>query len=193
MAKIIVLPTMGKSGSLEVPEIRTDLLMLTKLAGMPLGPTPSAVDRALDGLIGRKMKDAEFTGEQGQHLLVDLNGGSHSARPQRAILLVGLGSAQKFCGKVACQVFRLVIDQAVEQGITQVTIPFAPNRMTVSSLNLKGTAHILREVVDERLSGRKGARASLKEIQVLCTPQARKHIQEGLDIPSRHKSVCCVD
>lgn len=188
MAKISIVPTMGKSGSLEIPEIRTDLLMLTKLAGMPLGPTPSALDRALDGLILRKMKDADFTGEQGQHLLVDLGRRKH---PQRAILLVGLGNPQKFNGKVACQVFRLLIDQALEQGVAHAVIPFAPNRMTVSSLNLKGTAHILREVVDERLSGRKGARASLKEIQVICTPQARKHIQEGLDIPSRHKNVCC--
>lgn len=191
MAKISILPTMGRTGSLEIPEIRTDLLMLTKLAGMPLGPAPSAVDRALDGLILRKMKDADFTGEQGQHLLVDLSRSSRS--PQRSILLVGLGSPQKFNGKVVCQVFRLLIDKALEQGVSHVVIPFAPNRMTVGSLNLKGTAHILREVVDERLSGRKGARASLKEIQVLCTPQARKHIQDGLDIPSRHSACCGVE
>ncbi|HEY9870895.1 MAG TPA: M17 family peptidase N-terminal domain-containing protein [Candidatus Obscuribacterales bacterium] len=192
MANITVNPIMGVGSGPQVAETRTDLLMLTKLEGMPLGPTPTAVDRALGGLISREAKRSGFTGELGQQLLVEIDPQSHPQCPQRYILLVGLGSPQKFCGKVACQVFRLVIDKALELGVEHVTIPFAPNRMTVSSLNLKGTAHILREVVDEKLSGRKG-RQSLKEIQLLCTPQARKHIQDGLDIPARHKRVCCID
>jgi hypothetical protein len=182
---------MGATGTTGVHEVQTDMLLLTKLAGIPLGPGPSAVDESLDGLISRKMERAKFKGDLGKFILIEVDQKAYPDCPQRYILLVGLGSPQKFSSQTVCSVFQLVVDKALELGVEHVTIPFAPNRMTVSSLNMKGMAHLLKEVVETRMAALKGD-PELKRIQLLCSPQARKHIKAGLDIPSRHSRTCCI-
>ena len=190
--KISVSPFVGAPRNPEVHAVKTDLLVLTQLAGKPLAPVPASVDRALNGLISRKIQLTRFKADLGNHLLVDVNPKDYPDAPWRHILLVGLGHHHKFNGKAACQLFRCVVDKALELGVAHVTVPFVPNRMTGTSLNLMGTAHILKEVVDERLTGGLENEVKWQELQLLCTPQAVRHVQQGLDIPCRHRRTCCV-
>lgn len=188
---IRVTPFAGSKRNPEVHSVCTDMLVLTKLVGKPLVPVVAEVDRALGGLISRKVELTKFKGELGTSMLVEINPEVYPDVAQRYILLVGLGSLHKFNGKAACKIFRLIADKALELGVEHVTVPFVPNRATGPSLNLMGTAHILKEVVDKRLADLKGE-SNWKELQLLCTPQARRHVQQGLEIPSRHRRTCCV-
>jgi hypothetical protein len=191
-AQIKVTPCIGSARFEGVQSISTDLLLLPRLAGITLNAGPQAdadaFDVRLNGLIARKSKSARFKGELGQYLLLNLDPRVFGDQPQRYLLLAGIGSYDKFNARAACQVFQLLVDQALELGVARVTIPFPPKRMT--GLNYKGTAHILKEVLEDRLA--RVSTSNLEEVQVLCSPQARKHIEEGLHIPSRHQRDCCV-
>ncbi len=180
---------MGTSASPGVEDIRTDLLLLTKPAGTTLGPGPQVLDNRLGGLLSRKVKQHRFGGRLGQRIHLDLKPEIHD-NPQRHVLLVGLGSSEQFDCKAACKVFAQLIDKALELGVEHVTIPFPANRMTGSSLNLKGTAHLLREIVERKLAELDGE-PKLKEIVIFCTPQAKQHVQKGLRAPVRHASQSC--
>ncbi len=175
--QIIIKPQLNADGFF-LDQVETDMLLLTRLENLALGPGPQAVDNALEGLISRKMSSKKFSGALGQHLLFDLDPRKFGERPQRFILLVGVGSPRKFCGRAACQIFRLVVDKALETGVEEVTIPFAPNRITDGALNLKGTAHILNGVLSDNQTRLDSS--PLRRVQVLCTPQARKHVEHGL-------------
>ena len=188
--KFIVTSGMGMAGRPGVHQLRTDLLLLTRLAGMALGPGPEAVDQSLNGLISRKAKQLRFTGELGKHLLVELDPKVHKDNPQRYVMLMGLGNHEKFDGRACCQVFRTLVDKAIELGVKHLTIPFAPNRMT--GMNLRGTAHLLREVVEEKAEAL-GDNFQLELIELYCTPAAKRHIEAGLKIPGRHKRACCIE
>jgi len=187
--KFTVLAKMGKPSSPGVAELPTDLLLLTKVAGMALGPGPSAVDESLRGLISRKVEQRKFRGELAKSIRFDLDPEVHSDRPQRHVLLVGIGSSKTFDRDAACQVFGELIDQALRLGVEHVTIPFPANRTTGLTLNLKGTAHILREIVEEKIA-ELDKPAKLKEIVIFCTPQAKAHIQAGLRAPLRSQGGC---
>jgi hypothetical protein len=188
---IKVTPVIGSARFEGVQSVKTDLLLLPRLAGVTVnGPITDleALDDRLKGLITRKARSARFKGELGQSLLLNLDPRVFGDQPQRYVLLAGIGTYDKFNARAACQVFQLLVDKALELGLTQVTIPFPPKRMT--GLNYKGTAHILKEVVEDRLD--RVSAPSLEVVEVLCSPQARKHIEEGLHIPSRHQRDCCV-
>lgn len=187
--KFTIVAEMGKNNS-GVSELATDLLLLTKVAGTSLGPGPQSVDQALGGLISRKVEKRKFRGDLAQTLSFDLSAGADKTPLQRHILLVGIGSSQTFDREAACKVFSKLIDNALELNVESVTIPFPSNRSTGPTLNLKGTAHILKEVVEEKVAAR-GKSCKLKEIIVYCTPQAKQHIAAGLRAPIRAKGNCC--
>lgn len=190
--RIVSLPVVGAGGSLGLAEIRTDMLMLTKFTGMSLFSGFVAVDSALKGLVSREMKQASFKGELGESLVIKVDPEVYPTYPQRYILLVGLGSSQSFGPQVACKVFQIMVDQATALGVESVTVPVVPNRMTGATLNLKGTAHLLSEVVEQAKS-LAVVDMGLREVSVACTPQARRYIDDGLAIPSRHNRTCCID
>src|SRR5438874_1673909 len=168
MAKIIITPCIGSASFGGVQQVTTDLLLLPRLAGI----TPNVgahvdhdqIDERLNGLISRKVKSARFRGELGQSLLFDLKPEVFGEQPQRYLLLAGIGTFDKFNARAACQVFKLMVEHALELGVGRATIPFPPKRMT--GLNYKGTAHILKEVVEDALSGVR--KATLEEVEVLC-------------------------
>lgn len=189
--KFTILAKMGKTSSSGVAELPTDLLLLTKVAGLDLGPGPQSVDASLQGLISRKIEQRKFRGDLAKSIRFDLDPQVHKESPQRHVLLVGIGSSQRFDRAAACKVFGELIDQALKLGIEHVTIPFPSNRTTGPKLNLKGTAHILKEVVEEKFEALEGRKVALKEIVIYCTPQAKSHIEAGLRAPVRAKGSSC--
>ena len=193
MVKINVNTNMGTAGLPGLQAIKTDLLVLTKLAGMELGPGPRAVDTALGGLLTQRMQERRFRGDCLEHILIDLQEEGYTDVPQRYILLVGLGSPARFCSHGTCKVFRLVLDKAVELGVDKVTIPFPPKRVTGPGLNLKGTAALLKRVVVNRFGadGEQAGDGVIDTVEIVSTPQARRYIQSGLRSRAYQADDCC--
>ena len=175
----------GQSGGIE--NIRTPLLMLTKVTGLALGPGPDTIDRSLDGRLSAKMKARDFKGELGETITLKLGADA----TQQNVVLVGIGSAAKFDNRALCRIVRLVVDRAIKLGVGKISIPIAPNRMTQFNLNLRGTAHIIREIVEQKLADESLPKDGVLEVELVASPQAKRHLEAGLAIPLRHQSPCC--
>jgi len=182
-----ILSTSGTSQSAR--ELRTDLLLLTAMSHMGLGSFAATLDRSLNGLLSKKIADSGFSGKLGEHLLIDLKNLGHKRQSPSYILLVGLGHPADFSLRTACGLFRLSLDRAAELGVRRLTIPFLTHRLTAERMNLRGTAAVLRCRVQERLS-KPHQLGALEEIEILCSPQAKRHVQQGLDIAGPLHSPC---
>lgn len=171
-AKFIVTSSLGYAPAHGLENISTPMLMLTKVAGTAPGDGVRAVDKSLDGLISKRIGKVGFKGDLGEHLAFSVGG----SKPQENVLLVGLGRAAKFDTKALCQVVGLALDQALAKKAPRLSIPILPNRLT--DLNLQGTAHIIKAAVERKLAKVSGDKEL--EIELLCTPQAKRHIEAGL-------------
>jgi hypothetical protein len=165
------------------------VLLLCTVAGTGLGPTTRAVDDNLDGLITRKLRGKKhgFTGEVGQLL---------SIAPKKAaakrISLVGLGEMATLQPRNLCKAIHVTVEDALKRGDTHLAIPVVSNSM--SQIRLKGQAKIIREVVESLLlSAANRDMEGTFEVEILCTPNAKHHIEEGLAIEPNLDSVCCLD
>lgn len=171
--KFLVSAKKGLVGDFGIEELQTPMLLVTQFAGIKLSADYSVLVDSTDGAFGKAIKRDKFTGELGETSVVKLNG-----LPQDYLVVFGLGRAQRFgCGAIR-EMVRSVINSAVRRRVSRVTIPVIPNRTTSSNLTLNQTAHIMKCVAIDVL----GAKKSDKELEVefVCTPQAKRHIQAGL-------------
>ncbi|HEY9712748.1 MAG TPA: M17 family peptidase N-terminal domain-containing protein [Chroococcales cyanobacterium] len=183
-AKFIVSPTI-KSADGGIESVRTDMLVLTKIQGIALGPGPSAVDQALDGAISARVEQNSFKGELGENLVLSVSDQSH---PQRHVLLVGLGPSSSFDHCALVEVIDVAVAKAVARKCNRLSIPVVANRMTQLNLNLRGTAHIVRTVAERRLAAIDGD--GTLEIELICTSQAKRHLEAGLACRKK-LTACC--
>lgn len=197
LPKIYTLPRLNAPGkksrsrSDRGAKLRTDLLMITKVAGLELGPNVQPMlDATLDGLIRQKVQLTHFKGDLAKTLRFDVQAEtSTETTSPRHVVVIGIGGVEAFDHQAACKVFGEFIDEAFRLGVEHGTVVFHPKRATGASLNLKGTAHILKVVVAQKFAALKEP-VALKEIAVLCTPQAERHIKAGLEAPIRHSAAC---
>ncbi len=183
--KFSISPTLNTEGGMQ--SVRTPMLMLTKIQGMGLGTGPKAIDSSCDGLLTQAIAEQGFKGGLAKFVAVELGQDS----PQQNLLMMGLGSVHDFnpCG--LAEVIAVAIDQTLQKGCTKLTIPVVANRLTALSLNLLGTAHIVRKAAEQKLAGIESDETL--EIEFLCTAQAKRYIQQGLDVSCDHrnKQHCC--
>jgi hypothetical protein len=186
-AKFIVNPSL-KPGNAGLETIKTDMLMLTKLGGLGLGPGPKAVDKLLEGKLSRRIQQRRFKGELGEHLTLQL--GEENAA--RNVLLVGLGSAADldYCGMQ--QVIKVAITRAISMGCTRISLDMPKNRITAARMNLVGTAKTLKDCVEDALAEVAADKDGVLEFELICSPQAAPHLKRGLAIQRRaEKKVEC--
>lgn len=177
--EFIFAPEMGRKS---IDEIETDLVLVPVLAGMKVPRDLHAKAGDVGELIKSAIKDGGFSGKRGDRLLIETDLMGTGQDKVRHVLLAGLGRPDKFCGRTAYEVFEQLIEEAIRLDVRRVTIPFAPNRGTGSCLNMKGMGHKLNAAVTNCFK-RLDHPVALSEIQIYCTPQAKAHIQKGLDIP----------
>ena len=183
-ARFTVSPTIqAKEGGLAAVE--TDMLLLTQFRRMAFGPEMKEVDQGVCGQISKSLKAARFDGELVECVHIELD----AEQPQNHVLVVGLGASSRFDACSLMRVIETAVDEAVAHGCTQLSIPLPKNRLSGSQLNLRGTAHLIRQAAVHRLSTH--ATNKLLKIQIVCTTQAKRFIEEGLAIPCRHKALCC--
>jgi hypothetical protein len=189
LPEITTAPVLGRKAKL-VPEFfDTDMLVLTQTEGTRAGGYVKLLDEHLGGAIAKAKEQAGFRGVRGSSLLLDLDKeGLNPARP-RYIFLVGLGKYKDFALPVVCGMTRMVLEKAAELLVERVSIPIGSNRLTQESLNLIGTGSIIHCRLEERYA-QHGGIGDLKELKILCTPQARKHLEEGLRCSTPRCPIC---
>ncbi len=168
-----------------IDAISTPMLMLAKFSGMNL---PAEVQRFVDSdaRIGETLSRRGFKGELREHVTVQLGDKSK----QQRVLFIGLGhSARKFdCGTIR-DAIKTAIHRAVAHRVARLSIPIFPNRVTRTSLGYEPTAHIIKCVATDLLAAKKGD--GTLEIELICIPQAERHVKSGLARERRkHVSVC---
>lgn len=159
----------------------TDLLVMTHMAHATFGHGMQAMDEITGGAISAAIERGEFSGEVGQHHVVATSSG-----PARNVLLIGLGGMNEVHRPTICGMYRMIIDEASRIGASKVTIPVFAGQMFQG--NLRGVLAVMRCRIAERQ--RSGALGSVKEIEVLSTAQARRHILEGLKVEKQLCPVC---
>ncbi len=187
-AEFLINPSLKRGTSqVSVDTVQTDLLMLTKLSGLGLGPSPQAVDTQLAGRLSEKIRRKKFTGTLGEHLTLQC-GPEFSTRN---VLLVGLGSAATFDYCALKEVMGVAVSRAIKLGCTRITLEIAKDRLTAARANLRGTAAAIRDCVEEKLAEVGAGKEGKLEVELVCTPQAVRHLKEGLSVEPRAKRVCC--
>lgn len=186
---ITTAPVLGRKAKL-VPEFfDTDMLVLTQMEGTQAGGYFKLLDEHLGEAISRAKEKAGFHGARGSSHLLDLSKeGLNRDRP-RYIFLVGLGKSKDFTLPVVCGMTRMVLEKAAELLVERVSLPISSNRLTQQSLNLIGTGSIINCRLEERYA-QHGSIGDLKELKILCTPQARKHLEEGLRCSTPRCPIC---
>ncbi len=185
--QFVFAPEMGKKC---IDEIVTDLMLITVLAGMDVPRDLRAKDCLAGDLIRKAIKSSTFEGKRGDRLLLETGLPTTTAAKGRRLLVAGLGRRDQFCAAAAYGVFEGLVLEALKLQVNRVTIPFTPNRGTGSCLTMKGMAHQMNRALTNCFKQVEHPGA-LKEVQIYCTPQARAHIVQGLEISTEQEKVCC--
>lgn len=187
MPEITVIPGIHSAHEHGVEYDQADLLIITKMVGSNLGPGPMAFDAHHDGVVSKAITEHNFQGLAGEHLTIELPTEGEKPR-QRHIVVVGLGSPEDVSKRRMCALFNYALNLACEHQAESMILPVFPYRLSADSLNLKATGAILRCLVAER--ARRHAVGKLKEIRLLCAPQAKSHLLAGLAIEHTLCSQC---
>lgn len=185
-ASFVVNPAL--KGTVGVEHIQTEMLLLCSVAGTDMGPATRAVDESLQGLISRRLqtKHADFNGMAGQMVSI-----ANKKAPAKRINIVGLGEVSTLQPRNLCQAISITVEDALKRKLTHLAIPVMPN--TMSQIKLKGQAKIIREVVEARLATAEYRdREGTFVVELICTKQAARFLEEGLAIPPNLDSVCCL-
>lgn len=176
--------------SQELGAFRTPMLLIGKLAGQGLGSHYQALDQTLNGIITKAMDARNFSGKLKEYFLVPLQ--ALTGTPDN-LLVVGLGNIEKFEPKILTQVIELAVATTVNNGLSKLSVPILPNRQT-QGINLRGQAHLIKRAAQLMLeAGVFKNREGDFEIELVCTPQAKTHLQKGLACQRIAPSGKCCD
>lgn len=166
-----------------------DLLILTKMLGSALGPGPMCFDAHHGGAISKAVQAKHFQGAAGEHLAVEFppEENSPSGRRRHAVV-VGLGRPDEVSKRRICGFFNYALDLCAQYQAQTLVLPIFPYRLSQGSLSLTATAAILRCITAERV--RRGTLSAVKEIRLLCAPQAKPHLTRGLAVQHTLCSQC---
>lgn len=167
----------------------TPMLVLGTMSGMGLGSQFADLDSKLGGVISGAISKKGFQGDLGKNFLLEVE---QDGAPQN-VLVLGLGSPDKFDRKAINRVIQLAVARAVKLGLSKMTIPVLPNRQTQGTLNLRGQAYIIREAVEHKLAQYEDKEGEL-EVEFLCSPQAQTQLAKGLACKRMDPDgQCCVE
>lgn len=168
-----------------VASINTDMVLLTKVFGTGMGPGVVSFDKLLGGRIAKRIEQKGFKGQLGEHLSLKLGDGFN----QKCAFVVGLGPASKYdeCGLRA--VIKTAVEHSLKYGYTKLSVLIVPKSQL--SLSVTGTAFAIKEAVEEQLAAIAAKKEGTLEVELVCTPQAKRYIEKGLSLPKRKHPVAC--
>ena len=165
----------------------TPMLLLCKLAGHGLGSHIQTLDQAVGGLISSEVDKTNFRGNRGEYFVLDID---QEDAPQ-SVMLVGLGTQDKFDSGAIVQLVELAVEEAVKRGCSKVSVPILPNRQA-QGINLRGQAHLIKVTAERKVASLRVDEGEL-EIELVCAPQAKAHLQKGLSCKRMGSDGRCCD
>lgn len=166
----------------------TPMLLLCKLNGHGLGSQIQTFDQSVGGVISGHIEAENFQGNRGEHFTLALN---QEGAPDN-VMVVGLGSPDKFDSKAITQLVDLAVENAIERGCAKLSIPILPNRQA-QGINHRGQAHLIKVAAEKKVAAY-GKRAGELEIELVCAPQAKQHLAKGLACKRMAANgTCCED
>lgn len=170
----------------------TPFLVVTRLAGAHFNRFEQAVDGLLGGLLTKACDGWKC--ELGSYRLIYLPAfHTEAGVPLRIgrlqyILLAGLGHPSEFHARKLCGFTGLTLHEAAVAQAEKITFIESPHRSTEEGISLEGTAAIMRCRAEALKSA--GHLRCLNEIEFLCSPQARLHLEKGLTVQPPRCRVC---
>lgn len=165
----------------------TPLLLLCKLAGHGLGSHIQTLDQEVGGIISKEIERTNFRGDRGEFFVLDVPA---SDAPQ-SVMLVGLGTPEKVDSNAIVHLVELAIDEAINRGLTKFSVPILPNRQA-QGINLRGQAHLIKVAAERKVASLRMEDGEL-EIELVCAPQAKAHLQKGLSCKRMGADGQCCD
>lgn len=152
--------------------LEAEVLVIPRFSASTLGAPLVALDEALGGQISRRIDESQFRGKLGEKLSLDVN---KDGSGLKQVVLIGLGEPGGVERYHLCAFYRAAIEESVAQHSNTVTLPVLPGQLSETSL--QGMLAIL----SCRTHYAPSARGVNKEVVVLCTPQAKKHVEKGVE------------
>lgn len=165
----------------------TPMLLLCKLAGHGLGSHIQTLDQDVGGLISSEIEKTNFRGERGEFFVLDVD---QEDAPQ-SVMLVGLGTPEKFDSGAIVQLVELAVEEAIKRNCNKVSVPILPNRQA-QGINLRGQAHLIKVTAERKVASMRVEDGEL-EIELVCAPQAKSHLQKGLSCKRMGSDGRCCD
>lgn len=162
-------------------DVETDLMLLELHAHKHLGGGLKRIDTILGGALTAAIDARGFTGDLGQTLLLEV--------PQHKIknvLVVGAGTDNGTGRSILCATVALLLETARRLAAQKVTLPVFPGGLEQT---LMGTMAILQCRMRQIQNAENGL-GSLREFEILSTPQATNRLLEGLSTTDRLCPTC---
>jgi hypothetical protein len=162
-----------------------DLVIVTKMQGRKLPSYAQTLDSALDGVISRT---TELVGPRGSHRLIWLEQYKPCPGWLKYLFVVGLGHEEEYDAKATCGLVQTILQESVVLGAKTVALLVSPHRLTEEGINLKGTAAVIRCRAEAFAS--RARRCMPDELTLICSPQAHRHLVDGLAIAAPRCRFC---
>ncbi len=179
---ITILAEMGRRRVVACCEVAanfdTDLLLLTKFAGMHLARCAAAEDKVPP--VPAKKKAAKRSASVVDSISFDFVSATKGDALQQHQILIGKGRHRVLDRAAISRNFSELIDQAIKLGADNVTIPFPSRTSVCSTLNFALLADILKRLVTEKFAEFEEP-AVLRGIVILCSRQAEPYVRAGLN------------
>jgi hypothetical protein len=173
-----------------IAHVDTDLLVLTALEATMGTRLMQSIDSVYDGVLQKKIAEANFTAQLGQHILVDMAAEGFPEAPMKRILLVGLGHYSSYGPRTACGFFQSALETAINLGVTRVTFTVMSSRLTDESLTIAGTMALLRCRLGQYTKPEGIGLGNLAEVELICSSQASRFVRQGLNSCGQRCRVC---
>jgi leucyl aminopeptidase len=169
-------PAAGTDRAIQVGH--KDLIVLTKFHNEEFGKVALAVDKQLDGALQEAVNASDFSGRQGETLLVQLEARGLGSGNARKVLLVGLGNRPNygqlvFCGFVGC-----VLSESSTLEAEQILLPLADIAGTDTAAPAR-LASVLKCRVNQHLAT-SVEHGRLKKIRLAVLPEWHGNVEEAL-------------
>lgn len=181
-------PLFGRHVTDAIAHVETDLLVLTDMFATTDSGLMKTINRVYDDVLARKMAEVEFTGQLGEFVLIDMAEEGFSEAPMKKILLVGLGRFDSYNPRTSCGFFQSAVEKAIELGVEKVSFTLPSKRLTDKSYSIAFTMALLRCRLEQ--FAKDEAVGNLREVELICSPQASRFVRQGLNTCGQRCSVC---
>lgn len=153
-------------------QCNAELLVIPRYEHSGLSAHLQALDDALGGVLSKAIADNNFHGKLGERLVVPVTKDGFALK---LVMFIGVGDRNAVQRYNLCAFYRAAIAETIEAGVKKVTLPVYPGQLSQTSL--KG----LLSILSCRVHYAPSAAGVSSSVEILCTPQAKPHVEQGVE------------